>query len=177
MAAKILPSQERLRQLFDYAADTGSLRWRRRPESEFAEAWIAQMWNTNYAGQEAGRTKQERGYREVTFNKKSWLAHRLIWKWVHGHDPVMIDHINRVTSDNRLANLRECTAAQNVWNTSAQNCSSHGIKGLSRCRSKWQARIQVNGKRQHLGIFNSIAEAEAAYTKAAKVLQGEFAIS
>lgn len=57
------------------------------------------------------------GYRRVRLLGQSWAEHRVIWKMVHGVDPVgVIDHINGIRDDNRIANLRDVTPAQNGLN-------------------------------------------------------------
>jgi hypothetical protein len=46
---------------------------------------------------------------------------------------------------------------------------------LNKAAGKWQARIRVNGRVQHLGLFVDIEDAHAAYCAAAKLAYGEFA--
>jgi hypothetical protein len=40
--------------------------------------------------------------------------------------------------------------------------SKSGIKGVTWCKksNNWQARVIINGKREHLGLFNSVVEAK-----------------
>ena len=42
-------------------------------------------------------------------------------------------------------------------------------------RNKWRARITINGKTMHLGLFASAIEAARAYNEKAKELFGDFA--
>lgn len=82
-----------------------------------------------------------------------------------------VDHFDNNTLNNRRqSNLRITTPGQNHQNRSgAQRNTSTGVRGVCwHAKSqKWQALIKANGKRKHLGFFDSIAEAESA-VKAAR---------
>lgn len=60
---------------------------------------------------------QANGYVYATYKGKKYQAHRLIWKYVTGEDPDIIDHINGDRFDNRWHNLRNVDAALNSRNT------------------------------------------------------------
>lgn len=80
-----------------------------------------------------------------------------------------IDHINGDRSDNRIANLREATIAENKQNIG--NAPSHnksGLIGAHRDASGrgWSSCIIVNKKYTYLGRFATAEEAHAAYVKA-----------
>ena len=106
------------------------------------------------------------------------MAHRIAWAIVHGRWPEhFLDHINRVRTDNRLANLREATNAENLRNRSVVRNNESGTKGvrMDKRSKRWQARIKIGGTSISLGAFASRDEAAAAYTAAAKKYHGEFA--
>src|SRR5262249_1508361 len=63
--------------------------------------------------------------------------------------------------------------AQNMRNISRRN--RLGFKGVSRQRSKWAARICVDGRRIYLGAYSTPEKAAAAYDEAARLYYGEFA--
>jgi hypothetical protein len=89
-----------------------------------------------------------------------------------------VDHKNGDGLDNRRANLRPATNAENGQNRrglDARNTS--GYRGVSwdRRAAKWQARIALNGRRSHLGYFTDPVEAARAFDEAAVRLFGEFA--
>ena len=89
------------------------------------------------------------------------------------------DHVNHNGLDNRKANLRAATAAQNVWNRrkfKKVSLSSEYI-GVDWCKSvkKYRARIRVKGTRIHLGSFESAERAAKAYDGAARQYHGRFA--
>lgn len=158
---KVTPSAEWLRAAFDYDANTGALIWRRRDD-------VPESWNVRYIGKFAG-TAHSAGYLSVRIFKRSFLAHRLIWKLVHGYDPRTIDHRNGDRRDNRAANLRDATHQQNCWNTVAR--SKTGIKGVRKTPSgTYEARIGC----RHIGNFPSADQACAAYMDAALAERGSF---
>lgn len=118
------------------------------------------------------------GYLQVAMGRGNILAHRLAFMLGHGRAPVgEIDHINRDKADNRLANLREATKAQNGANKIPSRRSISGIKGASWCNRarKWRATIRVATRQVHLGFFATAEEAHAAYVEAARKYHGEFA--
>lgn len=86
-----------------------------------------------------------------------------------------VDHRNGDGLDNRRKNLREATAKQNSANRQLNLNSATGFKGVGLDRGRWRARIQVDGRLQHLGSFDTPEEAAHAYDAAALELFGEFA--
>jgi len=92
-----------------------------------------------------------------------YRAHRLAWLYVHGSWPNgQIDHINGDKLDNRIDNLRVATASQNKQNMrKARADSRSGLIGASwhSKSGKWRAAIQINGKKKHLGYFETAKEA------------------
>jgi len=88
----------------------------------------------------------------------------------------VIDHINGDGLDNRRANLRLATVAQNAWNSKKRNPIS-GYKGVYFDRQKrfWRAAIVCNRKRIHLGYFKNKITAAKAYDAAARKFHGQFA--
>lgn len=88
-----------------------------------------------------------------------------------------VDHINGDRLDNRRANLRLATHAENLRNRGAQRNNTSGYKGVfwhERAR-RWRAVIWVDRRRHLLGYFDNPAEAHAAYCRAAHELHREFA--
>lgn len=113
------------------------------------------------------------GYLIVPLKDKCFLAHRVAWLLFHKKWPDnYIDHINRIKTDNRIENLRDCTQDKNMANANAQKRSKTGIKGVSRRRSGFIAQIVVNKKHYYLGDFKTKTEAANAYKEAAIRLRG-----
>ena len=151
-----MTTAEEVRILFDYDAETGILSWRSGSKPSLI-------------GQEAG-TITRYGYRQVCVYGKLYLAHRVIWLWVHGVWPeFFMDHINGERSDNRLCNLREATMAENHQNKRTKKRTQTGYMGVTRNASKvpkWTAKVTVDGVIHRLGSFDTPEKAHAAYLKA-----------
>ena len=101
------------------------------------------------------------------------LMHRRL---IYVPDGYVIDHINGDGLDNRKANLRIATVAQNAWNSKKRNSAS-GYKGVWFDKNKrlWRAAIVCNRKRIHVGYFKNKLDAANAYDNAARKYHKDFA--
>jgi HNH endonuclease/AP2 domain len=137
-------------------------------EADF-EMLSVMRWRANdrgYVVTWSTRDPSSRGYSKM---------HRMVMLPEPGQE---IDHINGDKLDNRRANLRVCTRAENNRNRSIHRNNQSGLKGVfwhSRDR-RWRAKIQVDGQRLHLGNFADKADAARAYDIAATEHFGEFAV-
>jgi hypothetical protein len=144
-------TQDEVRRLFDYDAETGDLTWRVSPSNSVRIG--------NKAGSDNGR-----GYLQVMVDRKLYLVHRVIWLLVHGYFPEHeIDHVNRNRADNRLENLREVTKSCNVRNSRQRTDNISGVTGVcwDKISGKWKATIG-NNKQYHIGYFTDFTEAVKA---------------
>lgn len=109
-------------------------------------------------------------------NQFTLSMHRLILNKGFGNRDYT-DHINGNKLDNRRANLRICTNAQNCRNRTINTNNTSGYKGVSwnKANKKWTAYIKLNWKLVFLGNFVNKEDAAIAYDKAAQELYGEFA--
>jgi hypothetical protein len=123
-------------------------------------------------------THRQDGYVLVSHKGRQVLAHRAAWELHYGVPaPDVLDHINGIRSDNRIANLRAATYRQNSQNQRRHRDSSSGFKGVSfsKARGKFVAYIR-NGKRtRNLGGYKTAEEAHEVYCLAAELIFGEFA--
>lgn len=163
--------QSELKILVHYCEDTGIVSWKAR---DFGPGW----WNSRYAGRPVG-AKDAEGYLITSVKGRVIKLHRLIWIYVHGDIPegIEIDHINGDRQDNRLSNLRLATDQQNAVNAGVRIDNKSGYKGISWHKriGKWQAQINISGKRVSLGYFNDPKTASNAYRERAQAIHGEYA--
>lgn len=159
-----------LRARVSYDPDSGEFRYRRHDGA-------CDAWNANCAGQIA-TTMDEDGYLVIVVDRTALAAHRAAWaimtgKWPH----LLIDHKDRVKTNNRWENLREATPSQNAANRTIRNDNTSGFKGVSykKQTGRWVARAHINGKAIHIGYFDSAEEAAHAYLAKSTELHGEFA--
>ena len=125
--------------------------------------WIKDMKRRKHKGVLAGCINGC-GYLQVQLKGVMILGHRLAWYLYNGEDPKdQIDHINGVRNDNRIHNLRVVSHRENL-----QNCISHregrlvGASFYSR-DGNWRADIQIDGKKKHIGYYETEQEAHEAY--------------
>jgi len=170
--------QERLREAVSYDPLTGLLHWKERPLSHFVSVGAWRSWNTKWAGKRAFRKADKEGYLLGKFQQNDLKAHRVAWIVHYGSlaADTEIDHINGDPSDNRIANLRLATRAENGRNTRIRVDNTTGFKGVCKIkgRNKWRAQIKVGNRKGAYGLFDTPEDAYAAYCKASAELHGEF---
>lgn len=101
--SKTLPPTEVLWELLEFAPLTGEMFWRIPKQGRSQHRPVG---------------TKDNGYRKVVIDRQPCLLHRVIWKWVKGVDPseLVIDHIDRNRSNNRIHNLRVTDAQGNGVN-------------------------------------------------------------
>ena len=142
---------ELVKQVLNYDPNTGNLTWASSLHSK-----------RMLSGQRAGSLIKGTGYRQVTFMGSTYKEHRLIWFMQTGEWPKgEIDHINQIRSDNRWANLREVSKAENARNRGRNPHSKVGEVGIwyNKRTFKYVAEITYNGKKVFQKSYDNVEDA------------------
>jgi hypothetical protein len=109
--------------------------------------------------------------------RKHYAVHRIAWLLLTGSDPgdFEIDHINGDPTDNRACNLRLATRRQNMRNQKHHRNNRLRSRGVhQKSNGRYAAAISCDGRRYHLGNYDTVEEASIAYRAAAVVAHGIF---
>ena len=88
-----------------------------------------------------------------------WMSYREV-----PNEDLVIDHIDRDPSNNRITNLRVTTQQENTINSDRiENCKGYDFYKPT---GKWRAQIKVDCKLKYLGYFSTEEEARQAYLAA-----------
>lgn len=154
---------EELRDLIDYNPDTGAFIWRERHDDGSP---ATRKFNARYAGNPV-YLEPHYGYSRIGLNggRKRYKAHRVAWAIHYGEWPEdQIDHINGVRDDNRIANLRCVTHAENCKNKRLPDDSMSGVFGIVWDKTHWVWRVTIGNS--YLGSFESFRDAYAVRKEA-----------
>jgi len=173
---------EFLRKVLEYSEDTGTLKWKTRGVDMFRDGTLhsagheCNRWNSRYAGTEAGIARKT-GRRVMRLSGRSFCVARVIWALKTGVWPLVdIEHRDLDPANNRWSNLRDATRSQNCANKRRYRNNKSGFKGVHLYRDgRYMAAFTFDGRKRHLGYYDTPEEAHAAYVKAATKHFGEFA--
>lgn len=151
-----MPTQECLRELFNYDQSTGLLTWREPRWLKKKEAFT--------------RPDRTNGYLPICIGKFRTYVHRVAWVIAHGRIPkgMLIDHIDHDRTNNRLSNLRLVTRTNSNRNLTRRSTNKSGFNGVywyARKR-RWIASIGHEGRTVHLGSFLELHQALAIRAEA-----------
>lgn len=159
MANKANPlTAERVRFVLSYNPTTGDLTWRNPSTQRIAIG--------DKAGALAGN-----GRLYVGIDGHRVMAHRLLWLYVHGVDPVEnISAKNGDYTDLRLENYEIQTTTQTSLRNQMRSTNKSGMRGViwDKQKKKWRAEITRDYRKVFLGRFNTKEEAEKAYFDACR---------
>lgn len=157
-------SVNRMKELLDYNPDTGVFTWK------------VNRANIIKAGDTAGGVitfpHNNKSYAHIRMDGVLYKAHRLAWLYVYGDlsDDDQIDHINNDSTDNRICNLRIVTGQENVMNKRKYKNNKSGHTGVYKLGNRWRAIIGYEGKRLHIGMYDTIEDAVVARKEKQKEL-------
>lgn len=168
-------SRDLLNSLLSYDPETGILVWKGRPSSMFQTQRACSTWNARYAGRVCGVNNKvsatgARANVGVTIFDRKYVAHLVIMAMagIDVPDGMQVDHIDRDPWNNRWANFRIATAAENTRNRASPKHSRQPWKGV-RCGprgNRWYPRAATaSGAKVHLGSFGCPTAAAIAYDK------------
>ena len=147
--------------LFDYDKETGYL--------------IAKAKRKNVTPGKILGCITNRGYLQISLNKKSYFVHSIVWLLNYKFWPSYgIDHINGCKTDNRIENLRD--VPQKINNQNKRKPTSHnkyskvlGV-GWSERNQAWNPRIRFAGSQINLGHYKALEKAKQIYLYAKRKL-------
>ncbi len=122
------------------------------------------------------------GYLHVRLSKngkaKTLCIHVMVAQaWVlNPEDKKCVDHIDGDKTNNHYENLRFATHADNMKNKNKRANTTSKYYGVCfhKKANKWNAQIQIEGKRKNLGFFTDEKEAAKAFNIAAAEFYKEY---
>ncbi len=163
-----LPNLKLLQEIFDWD-EQGNLYWKKK------------ICQKVVVGKPAGcrylSPNCQTEYYQTKVFCKTYKNHRILYFLYHKVDPAdyEIDHIDGNGLNNAKSNLRLAIRRQQLFNTSKRKKTSSKFKGVSRQNGKWQAYINLLGKKINLGYYNNEFYAALVYARAAKQYFVDFA--
>lgn len=117
----------------------------------------------NYKKDQLAGFINKAGYRIISFRQGLYREHRLIWLLHKGYWPETLDHINGIRDDNRIENLRDVSLSTNAVNSLVHRAGKLFGTVKNTKKNNWSARIIINRKPIHLGVFDTEREAHVAH--------------
>ena len=133
---KVLPSLERLDELFEYKDDA----LRHKCDSK-----------CNRIGEIVGARNKR--YAEVRVDGKGYKVHRIVWKIVHREEPPdVLDHIVRDQRNNSIDNLRASNPRDNYFNSDRYDSFPKEKQMSKRRRANRMKPHQLKKLKEQLGL-------------------------
>lgn len=133
-----------------YDAGTGKFTWRNHP------------YFATLTGKPAGSI-DAKGFVCIDVNSTRYKASHLAWYFTHGYFPDRIRHVNGITDDDRIVNLKSISSVDNARTTTMAKNNTSGFTGVNlEPNNKWRAKIGYKGKQVSLGTFSVFQDAVLA---------------
>lgn len=158
-------TRERATHLFRIDLISGRIFWRNPPKN-----------HPRLRGMEAGcLTSGKVRYWAIKADGRRWKRAVLIFLMKNHRLPrSLLDHKNRISTDDRPGNIREANFHQNAWNHEPMlRDLPRGIRLLP--SGNFQARIACHGLKIAIGTYPTLAKATRAYVEKRNAAFGEFA--
>ena len=118
------------------------------------------------------------GYYKVSLYKKgkrkTFKVSVLVMMAFKDHKPngnqIVVDHKDNIRSHDYLSNLQLITQRENCSKDRRGGSSKNTGVSWNKLANKWHSSIKINGKKKHLGSFDSETEASFAYQKSLRQL-------
>lgn len=147
--SKNYPTSESVSKYYIYNQHTGELKIK---EEFIDKLMVGRLGETEHIDSD--------GYMSITdvaasledqyISAQSVRSHKLIYILMAGKRPKgkVIDHANRIRSDNAWSNLRIATRAENRYNTKIPKNNKSGVKGLKLLEksNRWKATVSKDGE-------------------------------
>lgn len=160
----IMLTQEKLKSILHYDPKTGVFTWR-----------VRQAFNT-HIGERAGNLCKVSGYWRIGLEGRHYKASRLAVLYMTGEWPKgIVDHKDRVRSNDVWENLRDVSYAVNNANMSKKSrqvgTNVPGVYWYAN-RKKWRVSVTWKGKQLSCGYYDDVELAELVATEARAKLYG-----
>lgn len=156
-------TQQRLKEVLDYDPETGLFRWKIKgsgvPEAGAVAGYVRLNKQANAR------------YVFIKINNRAYCAHVLAWLYVYGKFPKKsIDHIDRQSTNNRIANLLEADGSIQKYNSNPYQNNPSGHSGVFFAadglrRRRWRARIGDKCLGSYWTYEEAVAARQAAEVK------------
>ena len=154
--------------------------WKKIDDFEYE---VSNYGNVRRIGKKMLKPGLKRGYYYVKLRKngkaKNKTIHRLVAETFipNVENKTCADHKDGNKLNNNVHNLRWSSSSENSRNRAKNRNNTSGFKGVyfHKQRQKYYAKICLNGKSIHIGLFETAEDAFEAYKIKADELHGEFA--
>ncbi len=131
---------------------------------EGALYWRKSVSSKGQVGTRAGYARPD--YRNVMYDGNRYPEHKIVFLMHHGYMPKLVTHGNWDKQDNRIENLSEGSAQDNMYDRRISSVGKSGFRGVVKEPKHYKASIYRGGKKLHLGMFKTAEDAAKAYDDA-----------